>query len=132
MEFSSEVIAASAAAVSIVSALVSATFSVLTVFQTKASQRLAAHSEIGERYGKLMDFRTSHPEVLALSRKWEASKMKCAYEQVTPEDRQWAIYYCYVELCIAYCNAVLYAWTQKLLDKNAYDNEEAPRETPPD
>ena len=89
-----------AAVVSVVGAAVSVIYSVITM-------RAQAQKEVGDLYDQMVKFRVEHPVVLRLSRKWEHGHWKRIYEQPRDTDDNWVAYYCYVELCIGYCNMVL-------------------------
>ena len=82
--------------------------------------RCSGRSDLSDR---LVDFRTSHPEVLALSRTWSEAAFGTLYRQESEADRGWALYYNYAELCCGFCNAVLYGRRIGLLDRHAYDRQ---------
>jgi hypothetical protein len=108
VHFSNEVLAAAlGACVSLIGAVISTVFGIVAHRQSKASQFAAAESEIGNLYDNLMEFRATHPEVLPATRSWTSDKIANVYRQDSDEDRLWATYYSYVELCIGYCNSVL-------------------------
>jgi hypothetical protein len=90
---------------------------------SRQSQRSESQREIGRSYEKMMDFRTSYPDVLSLSRRWTEECFVSIYNQKSERDRQWARYYTYVELCTSFVNAVLYAREAGLLDKRAFENQ---------
>ena len=69
-----------------------------------------------------MSFRESHPEVLALGFRWKPENFERIYSQEHKDDRQWALYYTYVELTLGFCNAVAYASRRGLLDRSGYEN----------
>ncbi|MCK5055440.1 MAG: hypothetical protein KAT34_02215 [Candidatus Aminicenantes bacterium] len=94
--------------------------------QTRKDRKEAAFKHINNIYEKIIRFQTEHPEVLSLSRKWNTGMICRVYEQASAEDKQWAIYYTFVELCIGYCNAVLHARKRKLIDKDSYINQHEP------
>ncbi len=108
-------------AVSLAGALIAGTCALLAWSLNRRGQRGQAHLEINDRYDRLMAFRVNHPEVLALSRRWSAGNFSRMYRQDNEEDRQWAIYYSYVELVLGFCNAVAYARERRLLDPGAYE-----------
>ncbi|MCP4590352.1 MAG: hypothetical protein GY842_06395, partial [bacterium] len=120
------IVAIGGPAVSILGAVASATFAFLTLSLNKQVRRAEAHRGINSLYDKLMDYRTSNPKVLGLSRGWRREYFTSIYEQKTGQDREWAIYYTYVELCLGFCNVVLYNWHQRLLDRQAYEDHFKP------
>jgi hypothetical protein len=71
----------------------------------------------------MVDYRLQHPEVLSLASRWTPECWEAVYDQRNAEERAWALYYGYVELCISYCNAVLHARDTGLLDHDVYDSE---------
>lgn len=110
----------------IVSAIVALTVAVAQLRQSKNSQRSQIQHDISTKYDKMVDYRLQYPEVLSLARRWKPECFERIYNQKTDEDKTWAIYYGYVELCIAYCNAVLYANAKKFLDQDSYKSEHEP------
>lgn len=105
----------------LVAAAVSLVVSLLAIRQARRQQTASAYSDISDRYDKLVSYRAEHPEVLALSRSWTPACMPLVYRQASDEDRGWAVYYGYIELCIGYSNAVLYARRSGRLDGRAFD-----------
>lgn len=83
-------------------ALVGAALTILTMW---------AHTETqtGDLYDKLVRLRVDHPVVMALSRRWSIDSFGKVYAERQDLDPKLVIYYSYVELCLAYCNAVLVA-----------------------
>ena len=120
------VITIAAALIAAFAAIVSVIISIFSFRNVKKSQRVTTYQHINDLYDKLISFRINHPELLSLSRKWTASKLKNVYRQTSEGDKQWARYYTYVELCIGYCNAVLYARKKKFLDEGAFENQHEP------
>lgn len=49
--------------------------------------------------------------------------MKKIYEEDSDNGNQWTHYYGYVELCIGYCNAVLYARKSNLIDRLSFNSQ---------
>jgi hypothetical protein len=92
----------------------------LVYLSNRQVQRAEMQREIGHLYDKLMDFREQHPEVLALSRGWGETCFGAIYRQKSAKDKQWAIYYTYVELCISFCNTVIYGHKLGFLNKVSY------------
>jgi hypothetical protein len=90
---------------------------------SRQSQRSESQQEVGRLYEKMMDFRASHPEVLALSRRWTESCFVAVYNQKSEQDKQWAVYYTYAELCTAFVNSVIFAREAGLIDKRAFDKQ---------
>ena len=115
-----------AATVSVLAAIVSAAFSLSNYLFSKKIKKIEAEKDIGSIYDMLIDYRLKHPEVLALSRKWEPDFIEKIYSQKSADDKQWVIYYGYIELCIGYCNAVLYYNSTGLLEKAAYELHHEP------
>jgi len=93
----------------------------LVFLSNRQAQRAEMQREIGHLYDKLMDFRERHPEVMALSRNWEETCFSAIYRQKSTKDKQWAIYYTYVELCISFCNTVIYAHKLGFLNEVSYE-----------
>ncbi len=108
---------------SVAGAISSAIFALLALRLTKQAQRSEAHGAVGALYDKVLDFRVSHPEMLRLSRQWSARHFERIYLQRSDEDRQWALYYTYVELCLGFCNAVIYLSRRGSLEAAAYDQQ---------
>jgi len=94
--------------------------------RSKRERETSIAHQINNMQEKLFKFQLDHPEVLSLGRQWSSDKISRVYQQDTAEDRQWAIYYTFIELCIAYCNTVLYAKNRKLLDILAYQQQHEP------
>ena len=115
-----------ATAVSLFGAVVSGAFAFLTLRQTRDSSRAQAHKDISALYDSLVVFRKEHPEVHRLSSRWDASNFARIYTQASDEDRQWVLYYAYVELCLGFCNAVLHAENSGFLDPGAFKNQYKP------
>jgi len=107
----------------IVSAIVSMAIGLAQLRQDKNSLRSQIQQDISAKYDKMLDYRLQRPEVLALARRWKPECFKALYTQETEEERAWAIYYGYVELCIFYCNAVLHAKSKKIIDPDIYKSE---------
>lgn len=89
--------------------------------RSEASETRTIRDTIGALYDKLVDYRERHPEVLLLSREWNAECMKRVYAQESDADRAWAIYYGYVELVLGYCNNVLIAH-REILSGASYEH----------
>jgi hypothetical protein len=106
-----------------VSAVVSFAVAVGQLRQGKVSQRIQAQQEISAKYDKMVEYRLEHPEVLSLALRWRPECWDAVYNQRSDEDRGWALYYGYVELCVNYSNAVLHARSKGLLDTDVYNNE---------
>jgi len=93
---------------------------------SKQSQRATNQKAIGDLYSEMMDFRVEHPEVMKLSNGWNEHCFTMIYRQSTKTERQWAIYYTYVELCLNFCNTVLYGYKTRALDDIAYKRHYEP------
>jgi hypothetical protein len=106
--------------VSLTGILISSVIGFLVYLSSRQSQRAEIHREIEHTYDQLMDFRADHPEVMALSREWTYDCFKLLYAHPTKESKSWVIYYTYVELCLGFINAVLFAQDIKLLDRRVY------------
>jgi hypothetical protein len=106
--------------------LTSALIAYLAYTLNRQSQRTAIHRSIGDLYEKLMDFRASHPEVLSLAGKWNDQCFNSIYSQASPKDKQWVIYYAFVELALSFSNTVLYGRKSRVLDGYAYENHYKP------
>jgi HEPN domain-containing protein len=90
---------------------------------SKQAQRSQTQQSIGDLYNKLIDHRSAHPEVMALSRRWETRYFETLYCPASSEDLGWILYYTYAELCIGFCNAVLSARKSHLLNQHAYEGQ---------
>ncbi|MDR3578133.1 MAG: hypothetical protein P4L50_30065 [Anaerolineaceae bacterium] len=113
-------------AVSLLSLLISSLISYLVFFNNRQSQRAAIHQEIEHSYDKMMDLRSDHPEIMHLCFKWDEKCFKLLYGGPNLENKQWVLYYTYVELCLGFINSVLYGWDINLLDRQAYENHYKP------
>lgn len=105
------------AIVSVVGAIISVTFGLISV-------RAQAQKEVEVLYDQMVKFRTEHPEVLSLSRRWTHGLWHRVYVQTEPADREWVIYYSFVELCLGYCSAVLFSKSR--LGKASYEYHHKP------
>lgn len=123
MNPSSEVLAALVASGA---AVLSAIFSLFSFYQSRKNQKTSTYNKINETYNKIITFRIEHPEVLSLSRKWNPGIMPRIYEQNNEEDKQWVVYYTFVEMCNEYCNEVLIGWIDCLLDDESFFNQYEP------
>ncbi|MCX6841886.1 MAG: hypothetical protein NTX53_06375 [candidate division WOR-3 bacterium] len=112
-----------AAVVSIVGAAVAVFASFWNIRHLRLGRQTEAYRTIHESYDRVVQVRIKRPELLALARKWQASRMRGVYEQATTEDREWAVYYTYAELCIGFCNAVLQARGRKLMPHLEFENQ---------
>jgi hypothetical protein len=63
--------------------------------------------------------------MLRFSRQWSSRCFERIYQQRSDEDRQWALYYTYVELCLGFCNAVVYLARRGHLEAVAYEQQYA-------
>ncbi|MFM1814277.1 MAG: hypothetical protein RLZ98_972 [Pseudomonadota bacterium] len=114
------------ASVSLVAALFSLAIGLLSWRLSHRTYSASRETRLEDLYDRLMDYRLKHPEVLVLSRKWQPECLTMVYSQRNPEEREWAIYMGYVELCISYCNAVLHARHQRQLDRTVYTSQHEP------
>ena len=105
------------AIVAVLSATVSVIFGLIAV-------RSRAQKEVGDLYDQMVKFRTEHPEVLRLSRNWTHDCWSKIYRQSNPDDIAWVIYYNFVELCLGYCNAVLFS--KHWISRSSYQNHHRP------
>jgi hypothetical protein len=112
-----------AAAIALFGVLSSGAIALLAYSFSRQSQRAEMQREIGHLYDRVIDFRSDHPEVLALSRSWSEAAFGALYRQGSDIDQAWVIYYNYAELCCGFCNAVLYGRRIGLLDQQAYDQQ---------
>jgi hypothetical protein len=112
--------------VSVLGALSSGIFALVSLLMTRRMQRAEIHREISILYDRLMEVRLAHPEMLDLSRTWTSGNLERIYHQTSAEDREWARYYTYVELCLGFCNAVLYARSERHLPRDAYEGQYEP------
>jgi hypothetical protein len=93
---------------------------------SRTARIAAAQKQIADLYDKLVDYRRHHPEVLPLSRQWQAGSFHRIYFDETEKGRRWALYYGYVELCLGYANAVLYARKRRLIDRLSFQAHHKP------
>jgi hypothetical protein len=112
--------------VSVLGAVSSGVFALASLLLTRRMHRAETHREISVLYDRLMEVRLANPEVLALSRRWAREDLDRIYDQRAAEDREWARYYSYVELCLGFCNAVIYARSRNLLTQDAYQGQYEP------
>ena len=101
-------------------------FAYLSFVQSRKDRKDAAEKQVNNLYKKIIDYQTERPEISSLSGKWKPDIIDRVYNQSSEKDKQWAIYYTFVELCIGYCNTALHAWNRKFLDKNSYKNRHEP------
>ena len=101
-------------------------FAYLSFVQSRQDQKTAAEKQVNNLSKKIIDYQTEHPGITSLSGKWKPDIIDRVYNQSSEKDKQWAIYYTFVELCIGCCNTVLHAWNRKLLDKNSFINQHEP------
>ncbi len=106
--------------------LSSAVIAVLAYSLNRQAQRAQMERAVSESYTQLMDFRSSHPEVMKLARSWKVEYFGAVYRQATDGERLWVFYYTYAELCLSFVNAVLYAWKSHLLDHHAFEGHYKP------
>jgi len=112
--------------VSVLGAASSGVFALASLLLTRRMQRAEIQREISALYDRLMEVRLDHPEMLELGHTWTPGNLERVYRQRSAEDREWARYYTYVELCLGFCNAVLYARSKKLLSRDAYAGQYEP------
>ena len=105
------------AIVAVIGAIVSVIFSLTTI-------RNRAQKEVSDLYDQMVKFRTEHPEILRLSRSWTHDCWSKVYGQSTSDDVAWVTYYNFVELCLGYCNTVLFS--QCWLTRSSYQNHHKP------
>lgn len=110
-------------ATALFAALSSAILAYLAYLLSRQSERSQTYRSTSEAYDRLIRFRVEHPEVMNLSHRWTPACWDYLYRQSDETDRKWAIYYTYVELAIGFINAVLYARSQKLLDRKVFEAE---------
>ncbi len=60
------------------------------------------------------------PFLQGLETQWTRDTRQRIYEPAPPEDLRWVHYYSLVELCISYCNTVLYGRRRKIIGKDAF------------
>lgn len=107
--------------VTLLGVISSGTIAYLVYRSTIQAQRAEILREVSSRYDQLMDFRAKHPQVLALSRNWSEACFEAIYRQETPEERDWALYYTYAELCSGFCSSVLSARKIGMLAQPVYE-----------
>jgi hypothetical protein len=112
--------------VSVLGAASSGIFALASLLLTRRMQRAEIHREISGLYDRLMEVRLDHPEMLELGHSWTPGNLERVYRQGSAEDREWARYYTYVELCLGFCNAVLYARSKRLLTRDAFAGQYEP------
>jgi hypothetical protein len=106
--------------IALLGVITSSSIGYLVYLSNKQAQRAETQREISHLYEKLMDFRVEYPEVLMLSRIWKMACFRTIYRQKSKKDRQWAIYYTYAELCMSFCNTVIYGEKLGFLNKVSY------------
>ena len=104
-------------AVSLIAALVSIIFSMKSYHQAKQNQYAQAEKDASDAYDRMVNFRTSHPEVFKLAWNWKRGYFQKVYAQNNPNDKEWVYYYTYVELCLGYCNIVLSARSRRVISE---------------
>jgi len=115
--------------VALIAAVISLVSLMLGIFnwrQTRHAFMASTEARIEDLYDRLMDYRLKHPEVFRLSRRWTPECLTKIYRQCDEEDRSWAIYIGYVELCISYCNAALVGRKRGRLSKEIYRSQYEP------
>jgi len=115
-----------APAVALLGALISAACALLAWGLSRRGQRAEAHERINQRYDRLMEFRASHPKVLALGFRWLPENFNRIYGQAGSEDQDWVLYYTYVELVLGFCNASAYAARCGALDEVGFEQHYKP------
>lgn len=115
-----------ASAVALIGVASSGVLAYLAYWLNRQAQRNQAHKEIADLYDKVLVFRAEHPALLRLSRLWTADRFRAMYVQESSDDRSWAAYTAYVELCISFCNAALHGWKDHHLDRGAYEGRFKP------
>jgi hypothetical protein len=116
----------SALSTAVLAAFVAMIVAYVNLRQTKRAYSSSIEARLEGLYDRLMDYRLKHPEVFKLSRSWTRDCLTKIYLQSNDEERSWAIYVGYVELCISYCNAVLLAQRRRLLAKQVYTSQHEP------
>lgn len=114
------------AAVALLAALTSLFVGLINWRHNRQAFSAAVETRIEDLYDRLMDYRLKHPEVLRLSRHWKPECISQIYSQSSEEERAWAIYLGYVELCISYCNAVLVGRKRARLSSDVYRMQHEP------
>lgn len=110
----------------VVSAVVSLIINAIQLREQRAAMRVASERDLAAKFDKMVSYRLEHPEVLSLASRWSPACFRAIYNQETAADRAWAHYYGYVELCVAYCSAALYARSRRLIDPILYEKEHEP------
>jgi hypothetical protein len=112
--------------IAVTGVLTSGLLAYLAYSLNRQSARANSQRSIGILYDQLMNFRAAHPEVMRLCYQWKRENHDLIYRQATEEDREWALYYTYVEYMGGFVNAVLYGRKNRLLDRLAYDGHYEP------
>ncbi len=115
-----------AASVSVAAAVITGIVSIWMLRHRRLVQETEAYRAISELYDRVVQAKLQRPELLPLARRWSAARMRGAYEQLTDEDRDWAIYSTYTEVCIGFCNAVLQARSRGLMPKHEFEAQWEP------
>jgi len=92
----------------------------------KRERKTGITEQINKMQDKIFKFRSDHPEILSLGKQWNAENLEKVYRQSNDEDVRWAKYYTFVELCVAYCNTVLYAKNKNLIELLAFFQQYEP------
>lgn len=109
-----------------VSGVIAVVSLVVSSHQARNQQMIAAQNDIVTKYDALVRYRSEHPEVLSLARKWNDGRWLEIYEPIDPADHSWSIYYGYIELITLYFASVLYARNEGLLNADLYRMQHAP------
>lgn len=111
-----------AAGVSLLAAAGAICLGIINFRLARSIKQAEVRIRINQQYDRLIEFRTSHPEVLKLSGLWTSSSLTKIYKQSSCDDLQWAIYYSYVELCLSFCNSALNGLKRGLYDQEAFED----------
>lgn len=81
--------------------------SVFGFLAARVSSYLAVQREIAGLYDRMVECRLSRPNVMECAWQWTRDLWAKVYDQSGTDGSKWADYYSYIELCLAFCNAVL-------------------------
>lgn len=108
--------------VGIASAVASAAFAIVSRRHSQRAMRGEASRLIARLYDECSQRRFEYPELLSMACHWRPEYLARIYEPggPPPNGAGWARYYAYVELGLSYCNAVLDAHANRLMDEESY------------
>jgi len=110
----------------ITGAVIAAVVAIVGLAITVVTTWAQAEKEAGDLYDQMVRLRVEHPEVMALSRRWVPGTFARVYGERREPEASWVVYYSYVELCLAYCNAVLVARRGWRMNRSSFNVHHKP------